>query len=304
MGPYFTFGQCGSLIFSQLRYALSRQSSIHAGSAFLAEISRMTSSFKPAGTTSDSMSVTKPYLYGCWTWASMLVILLPEVITGHKLGDQNVGLDRNPNGFVGITLVDVSIPLPNQPLVVLRRIQLVDDRRIVHGDAQHVLFVPVQDSASALTCRLGALQQLRKQRRTPDHRMTTTLRERWNDDFCTGPAMRFEDSLDGRDAHVRQIDRPDEHSAGLEWLKGAQRASERSDGARLRLRILHDYAVLVRHNRLDARRIRAKHHDSSLYLERFQGLEDPHDEGQAEEVQEGLRGPHSGRPASRQHDAR
>src|SRR5207302_8933697 len=93
MGPYFTFGQCGSCIFSQFRYALSRQSSIHSGSRFLAEISRITSSFRPAGTISDSMSVTKPYLYGCWTWASILVIVLPEVVTGHTLGGQNVGVD-------------------------------------------------------------------------------------------------------------------------------------------------------------------------------------------------------------------
>src|SRR2546425_2424192 len=102
MGPYFTLGQCGSDIFSQLRYALRRHSSIHAGSPFLAEISRITSSFKPGGTISDSMSVTKPYLYGCWTWASILVIRAPEVLSGHKLGRQNDCLVGNPNGFVGI----------------------------------------------------------------------------------------------------------------------------------------------------------------------------------------------------------
>src|SRR5438132_848112 len=81
--PYFTFGQCGSCIFSQFRYALSRQSSIHSGSPFLPEMRRITSSFNPAGTTSDSMSVTKPYLYGCWTWASMLVMELLEVLYGY-----------------------------------------------------------------------------------------------------------------------------------------------------------------------------------------------------------------------------
>src|SRR2546430_11461388 len=98
MGPYVTSDQWGSAILSQLRYALSRHSSIHAGSPFLAEISRITSSFKPAGTTSDSMSVTKPYLYGCWTCASILVIVLPEVVTGHTLGNENVDSDGNPHG--------------------------------------------------------------------------------------------------------------------------------------------------------------------------------------------------------------
>ena len=62
MGPYFTFDQWGSGIFTQLRYALRRQSSIHSGSPFFAEMSRMTSSLKPGGTTSASMSVMNPYL--------------------------------------------------------------------------------------------------------------------------------------------------------------------------------------------------------------------------------------------------
>src|SRR5258708_39189668 len=111
MALSFRLGECGSDILSELRWAFSRHSSIHSGSPFLAEISRITSSFKPAGTTSDSMSVTKPYLYGCWTWASILVIRAPEVLSGHELAYENGCLDGNPNGFVGITLVDVSIPL-------------------------------------------------------------------------------------------------------------------------------------------------------------------------------------------------
>src|SRR5256712_3806430 len=160
MGPYFTFGQCGSLIFSQLRYALSRHSSIHSGSPFLAEIRRITSSFKPAGTTSDSMSVTKPYLYGCWTCASILVILLPEVVTGHTLGNENVDSDGNPNGFVGIPLVDVAIPLPDQPLVVLRSVQLVDDSRIVDGNTAASLIMPAHHGPGALAARFPGPSQL------------------------------------------------------------------------------------------------------------------------------------------------
>src|SRR5438552_19203170 len=100
--------------------------------------------------------------------------------------------------------------------------------------------------------------------------MTATLRERWNDESCPGPAMRFEDSLDGRDAHVWQVDRPDKHGARLERLKGAEGASEGGYRAGLRLRILHDDAVMVGQNRLDARGIRANHHDTSFHLERFQ----------------------------------
>src|ERR1041384_2614062 len=49
--------------FSQWRYALRRQSSSHSGSVFFAEIVRMISSLRPGGIDSDSMSLTKPYLY-------------------------------------------------------------------------------------------------------------------------------------------------------------------------------------------------------------------------------------------------
>src|SRR4029079_16555659 len=48
-GTYFTFGQCGSFIVSQRRYALSRQSSSHSGSSFLAEINLITASLRPGG---------------------------------------------------------------------------------------------------------------------------------------------------------------------------------------------------------------------------------------------------------------
>src|ERR1043165_8401147 len=49
--------------FSQWRYALRRQSSSHSGSVFFAEMVRMISSLRPGGIDSDSMSLTKPYLY-------------------------------------------------------------------------------------------------------------------------------------------------------------------------------------------------------------------------------------------------
>src|SRR5437899_3648743 len=186
MGPYVTFDQWGSLILSQFRYALSRHASIHSGSPFFAEMSRMTSSFKPAGTTSDSMSVTKPYLYGCWTCASILVMQLPEVVTGHNLGNQTDSQNRNPNGFVGIVnelpcvvhgawemparrptyhaprtcLVNVSIPLPYEPFVVIRRVDLIDDRWIVYGHADDLPLVRLQNGPRALPGRGRILEQL------------------------------------------------------------------------------------------------------------------------------------------------
>ena len=62
MAWYVTFCHAGSSIFCQARNALSRQSSSHSGSPFLAEIRRTTSSLSPFGTISCSTSVTKPYL--------------------------------------------------------------------------------------------------------------------------------------------------------------------------------------------------------------------------------------------------
>src|SRR5947208_244211 len=41
-------------------------------------MSRITSSLKPGGTVSDSMSVTKPYLYGWSTWASIPLLIGSE----------------------------------------------------------------------------------------------------------------------------------------------------------------------------------------------------------------------------------
>src|ERR1043166_5143262 len=69
------FGQCfGSVIVSQCRNALSRNSSIHSGSFFFSTMSRMVSSVKPRGITSDSISVTNPYLYSCLAKSSAVLI--------------------------------------------------------------------------------------------------------------------------------------------------------------------------------------------------------------------------------------
>src|SRR3989442_2315994 len=106
MGPYCTLGQCGSGIFSQLRYALSRQSSIHAGSPFFSEMSRMTSSLKPGGTVSDSISVTKPYLYGWRTWDSIpLLIRAPEVLCASQVAEMGPWRRRILQELLGIVNV-------------------------------------------------------------------------------------------------------------------------------------------------------------------------------------------------------
>src|SRR5581483_2406520 len=64
MGGYLIIGQaCGSVMVSQCRYALSRQSSSHCGSFFLWLMKRTISSLRPIGASSASTSVTKPHLY-------------------------------------------------------------------------------------------------------------------------------------------------------------------------------------------------------------------------------------------------
>src|SRR3546814_818597 len=63
MAGNVTSGQVGSGMVIQCRYAFRRHSSSHSGSAFLAEMKRTISSFRPLGAVSASMSVTKPYLY-------------------------------------------------------------------------------------------------------------------------------------------------------------------------------------------------------------------------------------------------
>src|SRR4029077_9990063 len=54
---------CDFSSLAQYRYAFRRHSSMNSGSCFFAEMTRIKSSFKPAGIESDSMSVTNPYLY-------------------------------------------------------------------------------------------------------------------------------------------------------------------------------------------------------------------------------------------------
>ena len=61
-------------MFCQARNAFRRNSSSHSGSLFFAEIARTTSSLRPGGSVSDSMSVTKPYLYSRVASCSMVSV--------------------------------------------------------------------------------------------------------------------------------------------------------------------------------------------------------------------------------------
>src|SRR5215213_4002752 len=101
MGPYVTLGQCGSFIVCQRRNALSRQSSSHSGSFFLAEMIRTVSSESPAAIVSASMSVSKP------AWYSLLISDSIELLIGRFPSDLSVVHELLP------------IPAPRFPNAVL-----------------------------------------------------------------------------------------------------------------------------------------------------------------------------------------
>src|SRR6476659_811726 len=76
----------GSFIFCQTRNAFSRHSSSHSGSFFFAEIIRTTSSLRPFGISSASMSVTNPYLYSRVASSSMVSVDV-DIGSGQTLND-------------------------------------------------------------------------------------------------------------------------------------------------------------------------------------------------------------------------
>src|SRR5688572_16565944 len=76
-----------------MRNALSRHSSSHAGSFFLAEISRTTSSLSPFGISSASTSVTNPYLYSRVASSSMVSVLVDISLSGSDPGSRIPGSD-------------------------------------------------------------------------------------------------------------------------------------------------------------------------------------------------------------------
>src|SRR5690349_20665651 len=135
---------------------------------------RMTSSLNPGGTTSDSMSVTKPYLYGWRTWASMPLVTgapWPEVLCMSEVAMKFPWRNRILRELLGIVKcersgwhfsVDVPIHLPHQPLVILRRVEVVDHGRVVHRDHSQLGLVGEQDGSGPVPGRDGAPRQLLK----------------------------------------------------------------------------------------------------------------------------------------------
>src|SRR3989454_7061715 len=124
----------------------------------------MTSSERPGGTVSVSISVTKPYLYGWRTWASIpLLIGAPEVLCASQVAEIWPWRKRILQELLGIVnqapgcaLVDVPIHLPDEALVILRRVEIVDDRRVVdrHGDERSEEHTSELQSPCNLVCRL------------------------------------------------------------------------------------------------------------------------------------------------------
>src|SRR6266536_3208838 len=61
-----------------------------------------------------------------------------------------------------LLLVDISIPVADEALIVLRRIDLVNDGRIVHRNGHNFSLVLMLDRPGALLGRVRILQQLPK----------------------------------------------------------------------------------------------------------------------------------------------
>src|SRR5882762_5870654 len=89
--------------------------------------------------------------------------------------------------------VDIPVPLPHQSFVVVRRIDLVDHRRIVDRDRHHFLLMLMQDCSRARARRVRALQQLAEQRVPPDHGMAPPFSKRRDDGGRAGSTVRLED---------------------------------------------------------------------------------------------------------------
>src|SRR3954452_19009969 len=80
-----SLAQVTSSISSHERYALRRQSSIHAGSFFLPEMKRTVSSLSPFGANSCSISETKPHSYSASFSAASCASRLRTVSTTLRL---------------------------------------------------------------------------------------------------------------------------------------------------------------------------------------------------------------------------
>src|SRR5690606_7554097 len=74
IGAIFSLAQSGRVMPCQRRKAFSRHSVMNSGSFFFDEIRRTTSSLRPGGIWSDSISVTKPCWYSLCTSASRVAV--------------------------------------------------------------------------------------------------------------------------------------------------------------------------------------------------------------------------------------
>src|SRR5256886_5241408 len=144
----------------------------------------MTSSERPGGTVSDSISVTKPYLYGWRTWASIpLLIGAPEVLCASQVAEIWPWRKRILQELLGIvnqapgcTLVDVPIHLPDEALVILRRVEIVDDRRVVDRHGDEIRLMGGEHCPRAVPGGGRAGRELGEDGMIPDHRLRSEER--------------------------------------------------------------------------------------------------------------------------------
>lgn len=206
--------------------------------------------------------------------------------------------------FVRPLSVDVPIPLSYQSLVVIRRVDLINDGWIIDGDAHDVPLMLMQNGPCPLPCGGRALEQLFEEPRPPNDGVPAALGQCRHHDGALGQPVSFEDSLDSGDANVRQVDGPDENRRGPDRLKSTESTAQRCNWARFGLRILHNHAVVARENRLNAGGVWPQYDHSRFDLEGFERFKDANRERKSQEVQQGFGRTHPGRPAGRQHDAR
>src|SRR5438034_952785 len=149
----------------------------------------MTSSERPGGTVSDSISVTKPYLYGWRTWVSIpLLIGAPEVLCASQVAEIWPSRKRIIQELLGIVnqapgcaLVDVPIHLPDEPLVILRRVEIVDDCRVIDRHGDEIRLMGGEHCPRAVPGGGRAGRELREDGLIPDHRLPALLGEARDD---------------------------------------------------------------------------------------------------------------------------
>src|SRR5437773_6542936 len=176
----------------------------------------MTSSERPGGTVSDSISVTKPYLYGWRTWASIpLLIGAPEVLCASQVAEIWPWRKRILQELLGIVnqapgcaLVDVPIHLPDEALVILRRVEIVDDRRVVDRHGDEIRLMGGEHCPRAVPGGGRAGRELGEDGLIPDHRLPALLGEARDDGGRPGPPVRLEQALEGG--------RSEEHTSELQ----------------------------------------------------------------------------------------